>query len=211
MPTSVQALIVIAVAITPGYICLWIARQAIRQVSKQSDVELVLSTIAVGFVVNGMTFPIGGRQVLQRYRADTLLDRPGLLFLWAVLTIIVVPVCLGFLLGWAINRYPRFFAPVGLDATGRILHAWDYAMQRPDSYYVRVWMKEGGVIGGRYSTDSFASSDRQRPDLFLEEVWFLDGDDYFLEPDPGSAGVWIAAEGIVRVEFTEEGMIGGSQ
>ena len=39
----------------------------------------------------------------------------------------------------------------------------------------------------------------------------LDGDDSFVEPDPGSAGVWIAAEGIVRVEFTEEGMIGGSQ
>lgn len=75
-------------------------------------------------------------------------------------------------------------------------------MRRKEGYYVRVWLKDGQVVAGKYSVGSFASSDRERADLFLEEVWSVDADGYFLAAVPHSGGVWIAADSISRLEFT---------
>jgi hypothetical protein len=207
MPTSIEAITIIALALTPGYICLWFARQAIRQVSKQSEAEFLISTVAVGVVVNVLIFPLLGHRILRYYRNDTLLDHEWLVLLWGVITIFVVPVLLGLGIGRLINRFARYLGPIGLDPVGRIPHAWDFAMRRKQGYYVRVWLNDGQVVAGKYSIGSFASSDRERADLFLEEVWFVDEDGYFLAAIPNSAGVWIAPDCISRVEFTD--VIGG--
>lgn len=204
MPTSIEALTIVALVLTPGYICIWCARQMIRQVSKQSEVEFLISTVAVGVVVNLIVFPILGRCVLGYYRNGTVLDHDWLIFTWGILTIFVGPILLGLGIGWLINRFSRFLGPIGLDPVGRIPHAWDFVMRRQEGYYVRVWLKDGEVVAGKYSVGSFASSDRERADLFLEEVWSLDADGYFLAAVPNSGGVWIAPDSISRLEFIKE-------
>lgn len=203
MPTSIEALTIVALVLTPGYICLWSARQAIRQFAKQSDAEFVISTVAVGVVVNAVVYPILGRVVLRHYRNGDLVDHDGLVVVWGLLTIAIVPVLLGVGIGRLINRFPRFFVPLGLDPAARVPSAWDFSMQRRQGCYVRVHLTDGQVVAGTFSRHSYASSDEKRLDLFLEQVWFVDEDGYFLAPVPDSGGVWIAPASIARVEFTE--------
>ncbi len=66
--------------------------------------------------------------------------------------------------------------------------------------YVRVRLKEGGLVLGWYGQGSFASSDAGNGDLYLEEQW-RDDDGWFAEPLPTTRGVWIRGSEIVSVEF----------
>jgi len=50
---------------------------------------------------------------------------------------------------------------------------WDYVFGKGDAYWVILHMKDGRLIGGRYETESFASSFPHEEQLYLEEVWKL--------------------------------------
>lgn len=202
VPTSIEALTIIALVIAPGYILLWVMQQAIQQSSQQSDIEVLVSTVAAGVVVNTIVFPLLGRLVLRNYQNGTLLNHVWLITGWAALTIFLVPVGLGLGSSWLINRYSGALSPIGLDPVSRVPHAWDYALRRPEGYYVQVWLKNDQVVAGIYADDSFASTDRDRADLFLQQSWILDGDGDFWQPIPNSAGVWISHDCISRIEFS---------
>lgn len=64
-----------------------------------------------------------------------------------------------------------------------IPNSWDYAFARPEGIWVIVTLTDDSVIYGEFSTKSFASSDPEERDLFIEKIYI-----------PNEKGEWIAAE-----------------
>ena len=64
-----------------------------------------------------------------------------------------------------------------------IPNSWDYAFARSEGVWVIVTLTDDSVIYGKFSTKSFASSDPEERDLFIEKTYI-----------PNEKGKWIAAE-----------------
>jgi Family of unknown function (DUF6338) len=65
---------------------------------------------------------------------------------------------------------------------------------------LRVTLEDGRIVGGFFGEQSLAGYTAHTRDLFLEERWSLDSDDWFVAPAEGSRGVWIADTQIRSVE-----------
>ena len=64
-----------------------------------------------------------------------------------------------------------------------IPNSWDYAFASSEETWVIVTLIDDSMIYGKYSTKSFASSDPEERDLFIEKTYI-----------PNEKGDWIAAE-----------------
>ena len=81
--------------------------------------------------------------------------------------------------------------------------AWDYLFGRREQFWIIVHLKDLRRIGGRFGTQSFASSSPAEPEIYLEEAWKLDDNGAFLAPVERSRGILIMADEIVAVELFE--------
>lgn len=90
---------------------------------------------------------------------------------------------------------------------GKIIHPipkpWDYVFGKRESYWMIVHLKDGRKIGGRYDTNSFASSYPAEEQVYIEEVWIIDNDGRFKEKVERSKGIIISKEDISVLEFFE--------
>ncbi len=80
---------------------------------------------------------------------------------------------------------------------------WDYVFGKGKPYWIIVHLKDGRKIGGRYHTDSFASSFPESPQIYVEEVWKLSKTGKFLKQIERSQGIILFSESIDMVEFFE--------
>jgi len=78
---------------------------------------------------------------------------------------------------------------------------WDEFFCKRQAYWVIVDVKDGRKFGGRYDSQSFASSAPAAEQLYLEEAWLLNEDGGLERPRVDSAGIMILAAEIVAVEF----------
>ncbi len=106
---------------------------------------------------------------------------------WAVLIIgfVAAPVLWPFALIWLLQAAElRGLIHI------RAKTAWDdfFGRQKTECW-VQVELIDGGVVGGRFGRNSYASSWPDPGHLFIEELWQIDDDGYFSEPSPGSAGL----------------------
>lgn len=79
--------------------------------------------------------------------------------------------------------------------------AWDYIFGKRKSFWVIVHLKDGRKIGGKYDTNSFASSFPAEEQIYLEEVWKLDNNGKFIKPVERSKGILILGKEISMIEF----------
>ena len=82
---------------------------------------------------------------------------------------------------------------------------WDYVFSQRKTYWVKVVLKNGTVIGGRYSNQSFASSAPAIEQLYLEESWILNNNGGFLRKKNNTAGVIVLSSEISYLELRNEG------
>jgi len=101
---------------------------------------------------------------------------------------------------------PNPWVDAQLDKTGsryvdRTPSAWDYAVRDRRTKWVRVYLRDGSVIGGWFGTDSFASLYSPRKDIYLEQMWLLQNDETFVKEQINSDGVWIGHDMISHIVF----------
>ena len=80
---------------------------------------------------------------------------------------------------------------------------WDYVFGKKKSYWVIITLKTGEKIGGRYDTQSFASSYPAEEQIYLEELWKLGSNNEFDKPIERSKGMVISEDNILTMEFFE--------
>ena len=80
---------------------------------------------------------------------------------------------------------------------------WDFVFSKRAPYWVKVILKDGSKIAGRYAGKSFTSSAPAEEQIYLEETWILNDKSGFLRPQKRSAGVLVLSKDISYVEFSK--------
>jgi hypothetical protein len=91
--------------------------------------------------------------------------------------------------------------PIAKHFVHPIRKPWGYVFGKHDPFWIIVHLQSGQKIGGRYDTESFASSDPADEQIYLEEVWVLDERGRFLNRVERSRGIIIMKDQIRAVEF----------
>jgi len=118
------------------------------------------------------------------------------------------------ILAWLLHGRPPFLRPVYAGVAwswARLTDspyagtptAWDFALERRSTGWIRVRTNEGTWVGGVYDTNSYGSTFPRSRDLFIEEQWRLDADGTFTEVIPDTRGVWVAIGETSVVEFLD--------
>lgn len=86
---------------------------------------------------------------------------------------------------------------------------WDFVFSKRLTYWVRVTLKNGQVIGGMFGINSFASSAPAEEQIYLEQNWILNKDGGFERPIEQTAGIIILSSEIATIEFLSSGKTEG--
>jgi len=78
---------------------------------------------------------------------------------------------------------------------------WDYIFRQRKPYWMVITLKDGTKVGGRFDSNSFASSSPSPEQLYLEQTWHINADEGLERPKEGSAGMLISASEIMMVEL----------
>jgi hypothetical protein len=82
-----------------------------------------------------------------------------------------------------------------------IAKPWDYIFSQGETHWVILHLKDGRRIGGKYGTQSFASSYPAEEQIYIEELWRLDENGKFQHKIEGSKGLIISHKDFEAIEF----------
>lgn len=215
MPTSLQGLVIVALAVLPGSTYTWAFE---RQVSAfgVTLADRTLRFISISFVFDAL-FAWPAYVIYREVVADGGFGYMEFAIVWfAGVVLAVVPAFAGAVLGGLYaTRTDRtgwdwLRTRMSVEAEERLLttllgrtpapRAWDNFFSDRPSMFVRVRTVDGFWIAGRFADSSYAGGFPNATDLFLEEAWEVDG-----EGTLGLGGlgypVYVAAQQIAWLEF----------
>lgn len=107
---------------------------------------------------------------------------------------------LGLLIGVIKQKTPlsKLLNRLGISTIHPTVLAWDYLFSKQESYYIIVKMDDGKIVRGWFSSNSFASSDPDNHDLYIEQCY---GEGW--SEDPQSRGIYIPGDQIKYIELKE--------
>ena len=112
-----------------------------------------------------------------------------------------IVVCMVLPIIWPILFYrlaKRPFFRVRLTPT-----AWEHYFNLKEDCFMRLQMKDGKMLGGLFTTRSFASSFPEKPDLYLSELWTLDETGKFIERVKDTKGLLVSFDEVSFIELFE--------
>lgn len=80
---------------------------------------------------------------------------------------------------------------------------WDYVFSQRKPYWVKVTLKDGNIIAGRYADKSFASSAPAEEQIYLEETWIINENGAFERKKNNTAGTIILSSEISHIELRD--------
>ena len=123
-------------------------------------------------------------------------------FQWFLLAAVTLAgsALLGLIIGIIKQKMPfsKLLNFCGLSTIHPTTLAWDYLFSKQESYYVIVKMDDDKIVRGWFSDKSFASSDPDNHDLFIEQCY---GEGWSV--DSQSRGIYIPGDQIKYIEFKE--------
>lgn len=121
-----------------------------------------------------------------------------LYYLFYVLVLFIAPII--WVLAWKYLRTRDFFQRNAPHPTAK---PWDYVFAQRKPYWVKVTLKDGTKIAGRYADKSFASSAPAPEQIYLEETWILNDNGGFERAKNKTAGVIILSNEISHIELRD--------
>lgn len=162
MPSSIQAVIVIALFLMPGFIARSVL-SAIYPTSEPSDSRLALTAITLSC----LNYGIWSWLLVLSWRRHWY-ESGGFLAFLAVLVLFASPVVGTLTLAKLTQTNAGRRAREIFGIRHPTPKAWDYFFGKGVACWVVITLKSGRVIGGYYGTESFASSFPHEEDLYLE-------------------------------------------
>jgi len=203
LPTTLNALIVVALVFVPGIIFGQLIRRSIAHFPETVDARHFLAMGASGLFLHTLIYPVWTRCVYSWYRNGALDEHWVGTYVWFLVVIFLWPVVAGIGISKLVE-YPWVDSQldkVGMSYVDRTPSAWDYAFLGGGAW-VKVYMKDGSVVAGVFDQRSAASVYGRRHDLFLETVYDLNEQTKeFADPVVDTAGAWISQEAISHIEF----------
>jgi len=206
-PATGTALLLLVAFVLPGFITLiarestYVVRDAVTPFERLL-LSLSYSVRIYGIIILGAY--IGGAKatdVADFYHGKQDL---GQYILLGALALVVLPLALSEAGRWW--RYSSRLRPTALHVlrispAHSTRSAWDHFFGSNTAALVRLTLDDGRVVGGYFGERSLAAYSDETQDLFLEERWELDQDDWFIRPAPSSIGVWLSHEHVVSLEI----------
>lgn len=209
-PATGTALLVLAAFVLPGFVALKYRERTYVVKADDTPFERLLSALYYSFlsylafgIVAVVVFEASTEDVSRLWHGDA---KAGVYVLLATGGVLV-PVTLAELARWwdgsRLRRRVHLVADINPAHTTP--SGWEHFFLSDRTCFVRVTLNDGRVVAGRFGDHSFAGYTAETPDLYLEQRWALDEEDWFAEPVEGSLGVYIRAQEIVSVEFYDDG------
>ncbi|GHU60843.1 hypothetical protein FACS189445_1380 [Spirochaetia bacterium] len=79
--------------------------------------------------------------------------------------------------------------------------SWDHVFNEREDCFILLHMKNGQMLGGLYSGNSFASSYPEKKDLYLSQLWKIDEEGAFKEKVENSGGLLVNFEEVTYIEI----------
>lgn len=118
--------------------------------------------------------------------------------LFYILVMFVSPILLVEL--WKMIRKSSVFQKNAPHPTGK---PWDYVFAQRKWYWMKITMKDGTVLGGKFGDKSFASSAPEEEQIYMEESWVVDDTGAFVRIKDKTAGVIVVSSEISHIELRE--------
>ena len=181
----------ILACLVPGMIVLFVRSQFVRGQNIQPSTA-ILNYFCVSVIYFAVTFPVFKIWLTQTSQA--------LSFLFWVLLIFIGPAILGILLGVNIQKdfLRRLLEKCKLNVVHSVPSAWDWMFGSLNEQWILVKLNDGTQFGGFYGSHSFASSNSQERDLYIQ--WIYDITDRNNWKPIEGKGVYIAASEIQSIE-----------
>lgn len=188
---NIDHFVLFALLIFPGMV----AMQVYRLYFPGREIEWKDALVEASFfsVINFALFLplivwIGGKKFPEDY--------PVLFALFLSLVLLLGPIISTFL--WVRIRKCKWFNK-GLQLPHPT--AWDYFFDKRQPCFVRLHLKEGGFVGGWFSSHSFASAFPRHGDIYIEHQYVMNKDGSFGSPVENSLGILIRSEDYTLIEF----------
>lgn len=197
----------------PGYVLGAVYSRGIRGPDVSDRTFVAVAAIGgISTHIVGLVFTIS---MARRISQDGVNDWIWLTAVWAAVVLLALPAFLGGVLGiLADGRIPFtgrdtprwidiLLSNLGLTVSARTQEAWNWVFHRNEGSWVRIRLNDARTILGKFNPRSFASSDANLRDIYLEELWVADADGWFAHPYPTTKGIWVAGDQIGAIEFFE--------
>jgi hypothetical protein len=190
---SAQVLPIFLVFVAPGVVAATVFNYLVSSVRKKlADYLVELITFSMFYLA--LFFWLVGLLYVPVVQAHAFLFYPLVL-----LAVFVVPACLGWLGNYLLRSHRlRQFARLTAHPDPM---AWDYIFNRNRSYWVIFHLKNGKMIGGYYSGQSFVSRYPDDQDIYVEQIWHLDKFGRFRNIVDRSMGGYIKAKDCDLIEL----------
>ena len=140
-----------------------------------------------------LIFPILG---IESSQLKTI--HPFLYYVFYIFVLFLAPILWVFI--WRLLRTREFFQRNAPHPTAK---PWDYVFSQRKPCWVKVHLKDGTIIAGRYAEKSFASSAPAEEQIYLEETWILNENGGFERAKNNTTGVIILSSEISHIELRD--------
>lgn len=225
LPTSAGALVIILLAIAPGFIASTAWARPRTWKGPEGDLRMILRSLVISAVIQALLAPLTVAWIV--HNRSSLPQHAYLVTAWVLLAVVVVPVFVGLVAGWLTDRV---FPPSDDRVKGRIqsrVHKvarisvapsiWDWMFEvhpPPESSFIVVEFNDGSRVGGAFAGASNAITSPEVHGLFLEQEWIVNDRGDIELALPGSAGVLIPTADdvrLVRILVPEKTSVGGEE
>lgn len=124
-----------------------------------------------------------------------------------ILITIIGSVLLGMFIGIIKQKeiVDKILSKLDINKIHSIPTAWDYFFAKQEAVWIIITLKNGNIIYGDYSSDSFASSDPEERDLYIERTYnYIQEGEPWVE-DTESRGILVSKDEIATIEFKIKG------
>lgn len=200
LPGSLQALVVLGIAVAPGFLCTTAWARAKTWKGPEGDLRTLLHSIVLSAVVQVVVSPLTifwiypEREVLEQF--------PERVAIWLALVVVVVPMVGGVAVGRLTDYLsavretePRgwksWLAKIKPAAASPSVWDWLFTTNPPDGRFLLIELDDGSRVAGVFAEGSMALTSPEPQGVFLISEWLVDDDGDITGERPDTLGILV--------------------
>lgn len=210
VPQTGTAVLVLFVFVLPGFATTLLRDRLFLIRAAATDLERVLVSLAYSATIFGVTSALvaatGPLTGFSNKSISTLWTGQSPFAVYVGLAawgLLIAPYLIA-IADFRWHNSPRraaILTELGVDPAHSTRSGWDHWFQQRRRCLVIVTLNDGTKTAGLFDSKSMAGYTRDGQDLFLEQRYALDDNDWFVGAVEGDYGVWLPSSQIAGLEF----------